>query len=335
MPSTRISTTRSLLAGASTVALLLGSATAQNYSLSQDYSGKKFFDGFSFDAIPDPTNGLVQYVDVATANSSRMAGFLASNGSKPQVYLSAGPGVMVGPQNGRQSIRVSSQATFNHALVVADIAHMPSGFAMWPAFWMLGAGTWPNGGEIDIVEGVNDQSFNKMTLHTTAGVKIQNDTSALTGTIFTGDCDVNAQGQDKNQGCQVIDSSSTPSFGEPFNKNGGGVFATEWTSHFIKIWFFPRNKIPKEALSSSPDPSTWGKPNALFQPTQDGIIDQHFKDLQIIINLTFCGDWAGKAWSECPACMAQASTCEAYVAKNPDAFQNAYWAFNSLQVFQH
>ena len=50
----------------------------------------------------------------------------------------------------RQSVRVSSRATFDvntfggadTLLVVADIRHVPTGCAVWPAFWMLGP-TWP------------------------------------------------------------------------------------------------------------------------------------------------------------------------------------------------
>ncbi|KAF6233426.1 hypothetical protein HO173_008358 [Letharia columbiana] len=31
-----------------------------------------------------------------------------------------------------------------------------------------------------------------------------------------------------------------PSFGDGLNANGGGVYATEWTSEQINAWFFPR-----------------------------------------------------------------------------------------------
>lgn len=44
---------------------------------------------------------------------------------------------------GRDSIRVSTSKTYQHALVVLDLAHMPANACgIWPAFWMLGPPTW-------------------------------------------------------------------------------------------------------------------------------------------------------------------------------------------------
>ena len=45
---------------------------------------------------------------------------------------------------GRDSIRVSTSKTYQHALVVLDLAHMPgNACGIWPAFWMLGTGSSP------------------------------------------------------------------------------------------------------------------------------------------------------------------------------------------------
>lgn len=114
-----------------------------------------------------------------------------------------------------------------------------------PAFWMVGD-DWPVNGEIDIIEGVNDQSSNQMTLHTDAGVVISKQTpkqtagsskaaQAFTGSVLTANCDVNAPDQSKNAGCAIADDSGL-TFGTDFNANGGGVVAMEWTSEAIKIW---------------------------------------------------------------------------------------------------
>jgi beta-glucanase (GH16 family) len=41
----------------------------------------------------------------------------------------------------------------------------PDAVGYWPAFWMLGPGTWPEHGEIDISEDVNGLSETSGTLH--------------------------------------------------------------------------------------------------------------------------------------------------------------------------
>ena len=46
---------------------------------------------------------------------------------------------------------------------------MPQGCGTWPAIWEVREDGWPNYGEVDILEGVNDVSPNSVTLHTTAG----------------------------------------------------------------------------------------------------------------------------------------------------------------------
>ena len=56
---------------------------------------------------------------------------------------------------GRDSVRISSWDAYEDSVIVLDIQHMPEGCATWPAFWTLSQnGPWPNGGEIDIVEGM-------------------------------------------------------------------------------------------------------------------------------------------------------------------------------------
>ena len=145
---------------------------------------------------------------------------------------------------------------------------------------------WPNNGEIDIVEGVNDQFTNSMTLHTNEGVVVSNGTD-FSGNLFTANCDINAPDQAANAGCSIGDISNL-TFGADFNTAGGGVYATEWTSESIKIWFFPRGSFPDDITSSTPDPdANWGTPNSIFQGSFD--MDDHFNNLSIIFDTTFCG----------------------------------------------
>lgn len=231
---------------------------------------------------------------------------------------------------GRQSVRLTSKKSYTHGLIILDLAHMPGGICgTWPAFWTVGP-NWPKGGEIDIIEGVNSQISNSMALHTVGGCSISNN-GLFSGTISTPNCDVNAPGQPNNAGCQILMSNSA-SYGTGFNQGQGGVYATEWTSDHISIWFFPRGAIPADIYSASPDPGNWGQPAASFAGGCD--IDYFFSSHQIVFDTTFCGDWAANVWNTDPVCSTKALTCEAFVQDNPAAFKDAFWSINSLKVFQ-
>jgi hypothetical protein len=62
---------------------------------------------------------------------------------------------MVEPEaRGRDSVRIISNQAYGDSLVRLELTHMPEGCATWPAFWTLSpVGPWPQGGEIDIIEG--------------------------------------------------------------------------------------------------------------------------------------------------------------------------------------
>ena len=130
-----------------------------------------------------------------------------------------------------------------------------------------------------------------MALHTNDGCRI-NGQGQLSLPV-TSNCYINAPGQDSNQGCSSKDPR-TNSYGKEFNAMEGGMYAMEWTSWFIKVWFFPRGSIPNDALYGNPEPANWGMPTALFQG--DCNIDEKFKRHRIVIDNTFCGDWAGAVW---------------------------------------
>lgn len=168
-----------------------------------------------------------------------------------------------------------------------------------------------------------------MTLHTGPGCSISRDNEML-GNVSTDNCDVNAFGQSNNQGCQ-IKAEDDLTYGTGFNDNGGGVYATEITADFINIFFFPRGSIPWDISSASPDPSSWGTPMAVFKGDCD--IASTFQKMRLVFTNTFCGDWAGNAWSS-GSCAYKANTCVDYVQYHPEAFEDAYWSVNSLRVYQ-
>ncbi|KAJ5179177.1 hypothetical protein N7492_002387 [Penicillium capsulatum] len=293
------------------------------YILQDDYTtSNSFFDKFEFFTEQDPTNGFVQYVDQATAKSN---GLIKANGKS--VYIGVDHTNKAG-SSGRQSVRLTSRQTYNHGLVILDLARMPgSACGTWPAFWMLGP-DWPNNGEIDIIEGVNLQSKNQITLHTNAGCSIQK--SGFSGKARTTNCDVQARGQVKNQGCTIEDDDKT--LGSGFNDNQGGIYATEWTSESINVWFFPRHTEPQDIHGDSPNPSVWKQqPTAKFAGNCN--IDSHFRNHNIVFDITFCGDWASGAWNTTASCAKKADTCDEFVANQPNAFADSYWKINSLKAY--
>jgi len=187
-------------------------------------------------------------------------------------------------------------------------------------------------GEIDIIEGVNSATTNAMTLHTAPGCTISNHGS-FSGHVQTTNCYINAPGQGDNVGCG-IHANVDATYGTGFNSGGGGVYATEWTSEGITIWYFQRSQIPNDITSGSPDPLLWAEPLAKFQGNCN--FQTLFQNQSIVIDTTFCGSWAGQqsVWEADQVCMSKAVTCKDYVQNNPQDFAQAFWKFNSIKVYQ-
>ncbi|KAF8650900.1 hypothetical protein AX16_005047 [Volvariella volvacea WC 439] len=297
----------------------ISGALGATYRQSDNISGSGFYSAFSYEAISDPTHGRVNYVNSATAQSQNLTYASGDHFVLRADYktrLSSG-----GP--GRNSVRLLSNKQYTTSVQIYNIRHMPQGCGTWPAVWTVG-GNWPNNGEIDILEGVNDQGPNQATLHTNAGCTMPASRSQ-TGTSTGNNCDVAATG---NAGCGVK-MNDARSYGPSFNANGGGWFGVERTNNYIKVWFWPRNagNIPSEVSSGATNvnPDNWGTPTAFF-PNTSCNISQKFGPHNIVIN---CGDWAGAVYgsSGCPG------SCVDYVNNNPAAFTDAYFDFQWIKVY--
>jgi len=305
------------------LALILGTEIVRaGYTLNATFSGTTFFENFQFYTDDDPTDGYVNYVNYSVAE-------------KMSLISTAGDQIYIGVDytypatgRGRDSVRLQSNLAWNSGLFIMDLAHMPYGCGTWPAWWLVGP-NWPYSGEIDIIEGVNANVYDTTTLHTSEGCVMKESNFTGTWGMFNATKpSTNCVNNGYYYGCSILAESG--SYGSPFNKAGGGVYAAEWTESYIRAYFFPRGSIPKDLPTDSPNPDSWGMPYAYFELGEDCNPD-HFKNMSMIFDLTFCGQWAGAVFdSQCPGL----GTCESYVQENPSDFEEAYWLINNVTVFQ-
>jgi len=306
----------------------VASSTSTCYKRELSIVGSDFFEQFDWDTEDDPTHGRVNYLSLQESKAKNLTyatedKFFMFPDSKNVVATGA---------RGRDSNRISSKQAFDESVVIIDLQHMPYGCATWPAFWSLSQkGPWPSGGEIDIIEGVNEATENMISLHTLPNCTMPQ-TRLQTGTTVSTNCDV---AYNYNQGC----GTQVPqpiSYGKGFNSIGGGFYAVARSKESgIKVWFWPRfSFVPLDVQwnEDTVNPDLWGPPTAYF-PTGDncGYV-QHFNAHMLVFDLTFCGDWAGSpsVWG---ASGCSSMTCSDFVDKNPQAFADAYWEVNSLRVY--
>ncbi|KAH8101373.1 concanavalin A-like lectin/glucanase domain-containing protein [Cristinia sonorae] len=300
------------------------------WKLLQSYQGKSFFDGWDFFTGADPTHGQVTYIDRGTAQSAGLIDVNSAGNIIMRVETTAKVPVT------RQSVRITTKQSYTGGLVIMDSVHMPTGCGTWPAFWSNGP-NWPNGGEIDILEGVHDYTNNQMTIHTNAGCNLASN-SGFSGDLVGG---TNCAALDTgNQGCGIR-SKDANSYGAPFNNIGGGVYAMKWDNDGVAVWWFPRNNIPRDISGNQPQPSNWGTPQS-FWPASGCDPFAFFHDHSAIFDTTLCGDWASGVWNSAgipgqeQSCAQRTgvSTCEEFIRNNGAAFNDAYWEVSYVKIYQ-
>ncbi|KAF8506413.1 glycoside hydrolase family 16 protein [Hysterangium stoloniferum] len=291
------------------------------------FAGKHFFDHWNFFTDSDPTHGLVDYVSKDDATSYG----LASVGDDNVTVLAVDDSSRISVGSNRKSVRITSKKSYTGGLFVIDVNAMPTGCAIWPAFWTVAGENWPKNGEIDIIEGVNLQTHNQMTLHTAPGCMLDkaaapnlNNSKAFLGNVLSTTCNALL---DSNSGCGVTDPNPQ-SYGPGIEKGNGAVFAMLWDSVGIRIWHFNRANTPADLSDFTPDPITWPVPSA-FWSTTTCPVNKFFKNHNIVINTSLCGDFAGSTYpsSGCPG------TCAEHVA-DPANFVNAKWKINYVATYQ-
>ena len=95
---------------------------------------------------------------------------------------------------------------------------------------------WPNSGEIDIIESINNQDHNQIALHTTGGCFQAQIPGTQTGVTLERDCST-------PRGCLVAETKPN-SFGAGFAQAGGGAFALQFAESGIYAWFWSVRLLP-------------------------------------------------------------------------------------------
>lgn len=260
-----------------------------SYSLVDTYGGETFFNDFEYFTGYDPTFGFVHYVPQGQAEQLNLT-YATSDSAFLKVDTSVGPESEPNASTGRFSVRITSKKTYNSGLFVFDVRHSPFGCGTWPALWLTDPSNWPEHGEIDVMEAVNQaDDGNQMTLHTSDGCSM-NVRREQTGKPQQTNCDAT---KNDNVGCGV--EGDTDSYGQAFNQGNGGIMAMEWRKEGIRMWQFPRSNIPSDITDHKPNPGAWGEALADF-PSTDCNIGNHFKNQSIVANINLCGQLTESAY---------------------------------------
>ncbi|KAK3403126.1 hypothetical protein B0T20DRAFT_343923 [Sordaria brevicollis] len=310
-------------------ALSSSPVSSKTYQLSESYNSGNFLEKFTFFegghglAKSDYNHGFVQYQSKDAAVSS---GLIKTEGD--DIRIGVDSKTTLGLTAGRKSVRLESTASYNTGLFIAKFNHFPKPVCgAWPAFWMVGD-NWPQDGEVDIYEMWSMADHNRITYHTgtpeqVGECKIIDETHIESSE--TRNCDNYAKGQWTNEGCGVTEKKGQ--WGNP----NGGVYAIEWTEDHLSVWSWPTE--PTDIENGEPKPETWGMPHmSVTSKTCD--VEKAFKNLRFILNINFCGDAAGQLFGADAKCGRKAESCNAYVAENPQEFEDVYWKIQYLDVYQ-
>ncbi|KAK7024389.1 hypothetical protein VNI00_016330 [Paramarasmius palmivorus] len=307
------------------LSILAHGISAQTWRLTQHFGGPQFFDGFQYvENATDPANnfGNIRTIGESSPFRSRMT-YVDSNGRAIIKVDDETVGNPLDTEFGRNSIYLKSREpmTFG-SLIVVDLEHIPYGCSVWPGLFTQGE-NWPEGGELDLIEGVNLQPRNQYALHTDPDHRCRHTATGeqQTGTTTFAEC--TADGID-NRGCTVQEASPR-SFGSSF---AGGAYALAWDEQGIRMWFFERGTLPT-GIDNDPDPSQWPTPSA-FYPASGCDPRTAFGPQVLTIAINICGKWALPAFGE--TCGSVASQCVDMV-RDPANYRNAYWEINYISIY--
>ncbi|KAI9199286.1 concanavalin A-like lectin/glucanase domain-containing protein [Polychytrium aggregatum] len=295
-------------------------------------SGSGFFDRFTF--LNGRTNGEDDFALYQSRANATMLGLISSDPNSPTIIRVDNSSVLAADAIGRPSIRIHSIQTVTTGLYVFDIGHVPVACGTWPALWFKKTSVQdPTATEIDVYETIDFRKTNGIGFYSNGNCSASTQSSQLLNlTQTTLNCGIDPKNRAALSGCNYNDLPIS-SAGTGFNQQGGGVYAMEMTSNYMNYYYWPRSQIPSDLTSGNPNPSGWGKPYINFQ--FDCCSPDLFQGLNLIINTNICGEWAGTAKdAECASLWSGEKACNSYIAAHPETLSEAYWAFNSVKIYQ-
>ncbi|KAG7091835.1 hypothetical protein E1B28_008240 [Marasmius oreades] len=303
--------------------------TTGSYTLHRDYSGQDFFTGWDYYGFIDNTTwGNVTYVDRDTATNQKLT-YVDPTTSHAIIRVDNTTNIPPGPLVNRPTVKITTKDAFNMgSLFIIDVNHLPYGCSVWPSFWTLGINfEWPDAGEIDIIEGINNLPFNQMALHTTNGC-FQASNPGQSGRTITTNCTL-------PEGC-LVQETKPNSFGAAFSQAGGGVFATQLDVSGVYIWFWSRPDVPHSITSASKDShlnlTDWGAPSASY-PASGCDIGKFFQPQKLVLDTTLCGTWAGVPSIYAQTCGNGNGQCVSNVFGNGSNYGTAWWDISYVRVY--
>ncbi|WFD04961.1 hypothetical protein MVES1_000286 [Malassezia vespertilionis] len=315
----------------------LAAVRGAQWSLSETIQGDAFYDKFDFYHGPDPTNGLVVYQDLDNAKNLNLTEV------KDKSFFMRVSTVQKQTE-GRPSVRIHSKQTFQDAVLILEASHFPTGCAVWPAFWTVtgaitptnGSVGWPEGGEIDIAENVNDQyTYNQASIHVAGQCEVGG--GPQTGTTVFPQCNYQAN---QESGCRIaMNGTDTITWGNALNKNGGGLVAMQRDfsngGKGIRMWFWDKGKQPDELKNPGKtiDPDSWGTPSANFGLTN---CKDQFDAHRIVLNIALSGanNWAHVSYPDTP-CLKKYQSDAEQVGNHGNSFNRAYWKIENLYIYEN
>lgn len=314
------------------------------YKLIDSYNTTNFFNQFEFlhdtECVSSSFSNFMRNISQA-----QQLGII--NITNNSIYIGTDYWNIVGDE-GRASVCIGTKSKYKQGLFILDASHMPFGCGVWPSWWMTD-GTWyPNILEFDTIEGINLQINDYSTLHSQddkCNFKSFALNTSYNQQFMTGKWDFPNATCNDNPACAVSpQNSSSNNYGNLFNINNGGVYATQiyinddYTSGYLKTYFWSRNDIPIDIINKTPDPLTWKLPYGYYPFNNDNCnvanIDTY---LQLRFDLYYCG-WSGNdpTWkSQCSSTnIAKNQTCKEFVANNPNYFKDGYWLINYMDIYQ-